>query len=143
MNNLAQRVRSVRARLGMSQADFAKRLKYSRGTISNIENGKNTKPDDVFFERFLPIEQHGLSDVIPSAHHGLVREDGPMYGQPARGRLMSHPPPPQNEIIATMERLLRGFESLSPAHQASVAMSVATLAGELVSSVEALSDSKK
>lgn len=45
------RVRQIREALGLSQADFAKKINLSAGTVKNIEYGLLTKPNQRYYNQ--------------------------------------------------------------------------------------------
>lgn len=45
------RVRQIREALGLSQADFAKKINLSAGTVKNIEYGLLTKPNQRYYNK--------------------------------------------------------------------------------------------
>jgi len=70
MNNIGQRVRALREKLGITQADLAVRMGYVRNYISLVENGQ--KPSHRFIRSLELLEQAPLHN---SEHASVVREE--------------------------------------------------------------------
>ncbi len=68
MNNIAQRVRNVREKLGLSQTELGQRINYSRTYISLIERGGQPDPDKEFIERIEVLEGTTPSSSVHGVH---------------------------------------------------------------------------
>lgn len=56
----AEYVRAARAKLGLSQEAFAKKLGYGQGTIAHLENGR--------IQRIHPLVRQEIERLVREAH---------------------------------------------------------------------------
>ena len=66
----AERIKQIRAVLGLSQADFGKRLGVSRDVINNIER-ERVKPKEIFIDH--------LCLILGVSKTWLIRAEGEMF----------------------------------------------------------------
>jgi transcriptional regulator with XRE-family HTH domain len=101
MNNIGQRLKALRKKLGITQAELAKRMGFVRNYISLVENGREPS------HRFVKALE--LLEFAPAPHieqTSIVRED-PHAGTP-RGRIKAR----REELGLTLEHMaeLTGYQ---------------------------------
>jgi transcriptional regulator with XRE-family HTH domain len=99
MNDLAQRVKTLRKRMGLNQTDFGARIRYSRGSISAIERGDNENPDVEFLERIAFLEKTHLHNNVQTDR---IAEDEERWG-PHHSMAPPHALPPEPASRITPE----------------------------------------
>ncbi|MGO9018738.1 MAG: helix-turn-helix domain-containing protein [Syntrophobacteraceae bacterium] len=74
MSSISERIKMVRETLNLSQAEFAKKLRITRGHVSNLETGRSEPSDQLTFlicEVFMIDEGwlfEGEGNMYPAAH---------------------------------------------------------------------------
>lgn len=123
MTEISHRVRQVREALGMSQTDFAERMRYGRQHISSIERGK-TPAGRRFMEQLAMLEREvairttgaGNASSEPAGQNVLSDSDEmtpPHTIEPHRLREepgsygAEKPPPSHNDYLEAIKILNR------------------------------------
>ena len=96
MQNISSRVLTIRERLKLSQADFAKRMRYGRHYVSMIERGVALNPSPRFLEQLEMLEREADIDDCSSKerltetnmHQPLperesrIKDEAALFGKP-------------------------------------------------------------
>lgn len=96
MNNIGHRVRALRERLGITQAELAPRIGFVRNYISLVENGR--EPSHRFIRSLELLEQAPLPNI---EHASIVREE-PFASTP-RGQIKAR----RKELGLSLDDLAR------------------------------------
>ena len=72
--NYPDRIKALRAKLGLTQVQLAERLGVSFATVNRWENGKS-KPSQLSWAQIQRLGDHGVGPALPAVHESTAAYD--------------------------------------------------------------------
>ncbi len=106
-DSTSQQIRRLRARLGLTQIQFAELMGVSFASVNRWENGQS-RPSALAWQRILAAEEHGLDALLQQVPHGADGLDLGPTRKPAPNLDFSADPETVR-TVAEAERLSYGY----------------------------------